>query len=74
MTFKHLVNNILAKHIHLDETIDKSTNRIFPKIDINESLGLASRMLEKDQYIIVTETIGQFLLYFKNIFTTISLF
>ncbi|XP_076265118.1 cystathionine beta-synthase-like isoform X1 [Rhynchophorus ferrugineus] len=55
VTFKHLVNNILAKHVQLNQTIDNSTIRIYPRIDVNGTLGLASRMLEKDYYIIVTE-------------------
>lgn len=59
VTLKHLINNILAKNILPSDTIEQCCIRIYPKVDINTGhLGLVSRILEKDSYVVVTESNG----------------
>ncbi|XP_030752761.1 cystathionine beta-synthase-like isoform X2 [Sitophilus oryzae] len=59
VTLKHLINNLLANNIKPSDKIQDCTIRIFPKVDVKSGyLGLVSRILEKDHYVIVTETNG----------------
>ncbi|XP_066148975.1 cystathionine beta-synthase-like isoform X2 [Euwallacea fornicatus] len=57
VTRKHLINNLLSKERLPSDSIEKCTIRIYPKIDIRSSgsLGLVSRILEKESFVIVNE-------------------
>ncbi|XP_060520439.1 cystathionine beta-synthase-like [Cylas formicarius] len=58
ISLKDLMNNLLTQNLQPTDKIEESTRRIYPKIDIDAHLGLASRILEKESYVIVTESEG----------------
>ncbi|GJQ78348.1 Cbs [Trypoxylus dichotomus] len=53
-TLQNLMNQLIATQIKQGSHIDAITEEKFGKIDINGSLGLLSRILEKDSYAVVT--------------------
>ncbi|XP_050315549.1 cystathionine beta-synthase-like isoform X2 [Anthonomus grandis grandis] len=59
VTKKILINYMLANQVLASDTVEKATIRIYPKVDVSTgNLGLISRILEKESYVIITQTNG----------------
>lgn len=55
-TINLLVNKMLSANLKATDTIDKAVFKKFTKVNLNTSIGRLSRILEKDPYVLVTQT------------------
>lgn len=55
-TINFLVNKMLSSSLKSTDTIDKAVFKKFTKVNLNTSIGRLSRILEKDPYVLVTQT------------------
>ncbi|CRK96786.1 CLUMA_CG009942, isoform A [Clunio marinus] len=55
-TINFLVNKMLNANLKATDTIDKAVFKKFTKVNLNTSIGRLSRILEKDPYVLVTQS------------------
>jgi cystathionine beta-synthase len=55
-TINYLVNRMLNFNLKGSESIDRAIFKKFTRVNLNTSLGKLSRILEKDPYVLVTQT------------------
>lgn len=55
-TINFLVNKMLNFNLKATDTVDKAVFKKFTKVNLNTSIGRLSRILEKDPYVLVTQS------------------
>jgi cystathionine beta-synthase len=55
-TINYLVNRMLNFNLNASDSIDKAIFKKYTRVNLNTSLGKLSRILEKDPYVLVTQT------------------
>lgn len=55
-TINMLVNKMLNSNLKATDTVDKAVFKKFTKVNLNTTIGRLSRILEKDPYVLVTQS------------------
>lgn len=60
LTLQNLMNGLISGKIQSNEGVGKCVARIFPKVYKSMNLGVVSRILEKESYVLVLEVQGNY--------------
>lgn len=55
---QNLMNSLIGGRIEPNESIANALIRIYPKVDKSDNIGLVSRILERESYVLITEKQG----------------
>lgn len=64
LTLQNLMNDLISGKIQSNDSIAKCIVRIYPKVYKSVNLGVVSRILEKESYVLVLDTQGNNFLAF----------
>lgn len=62
VTLQNLMNGLISGRVQSNESIEKIVIRIYPKLYNTANLGVVSRVLEKEAYVVILEKHGKFLI------------
>lgn len=72
LTLQNLMNGLISGKVASNEEIQKCIVRIYPKVYKSATLGVVSRILEKEPYVLVFDVQGSFVIRYI-LFLTFSL-
>lgn len=55
LTLQNLMNGLISGKVKSNESIGKCIVRIYPKVNKNMNLGVVSRILEKESYVLILD-------------------
>ncbi|KAJ8941828.1 hypothetical protein NQ314_010270 [Rhamnusium bicolor] len=58
VTLQNIMSKLISENIQSSENVEKIMTRIYPKLYKSANLGLASRVLEKEPYVVILEKEG----------------
>lgn len=56
LTLQNLMNGLISGKVQSNESIGKCVIRIYPKVYKSANLGVVSRILEKESYVVILDT------------------
>lgn len=62
ITLQNLMNGLISGKIQSNEAIEKCIVRIYPKVYKSSTLGVVSRILEKESYALILDVQSKFII------------
>jgi hypothetical protein len=72
VTMQKLLNVLISGNVKPSDSIDRASVTVFPKVMNTANLGLVSRILERENYVVVLEKHSKFLQKFNAIYLLIN--
>lgn len=58
LTLQNLMNGLISGKVTSNQAIERCIVRIYPKVYNSSNLGIVSRILEKEAYVVILESKG----------------